>query len=76
MGVYRDSFTQGDVDAMIGFYRSNAGQAVIRKMPAVMQASMAEMQNRMKPMMQKLKRIEEETVAEIRAQQGTDKPRK
>lgn len=39
--VYSESFTQDEIDGMIGFYDSPSGKAVIAKMPVVMQKSMA-----------------------------------
>ena len=36
IGIYQQSFTQKDVDGMLTFYKSKAGQAVIAKMPVVM----------------------------------------
>jgi hypothetical protein len=68
--VYRDSFTQEEVDGMLAFYQTPSGKAVIRKMPVVMQKSMAEMQGRMGPLTEKLRGIQEETLAEIKAQAG------
>ena len=51
--VYQKSFTQQEVDGMIAFYKTPAGQAVISKMPVVMQNTMNEMQQMMGPIMQK-----------------------
>ena len=58
--VYRKSLTQEDVDGMLKFYQSRAGQALIAKMPAIMQKSMSSMQERMMPM---TKKIQEEVQA-------------
>jgi hypothetical protein len=69
--IYRDSFTQEEVDGMLSFYRSAAGEALIKKMPMVMHQSMLAMQERMGPMMRKIQRSIEETVAEIKASDGT-----
>jgi len=33
--VYRNTFSQHEVDGMLTFYRSEAGQAVIAKLPTV-----------------------------------------
>ena len=52
--TYQDSFNQQEIDGMLAFYRSPAGQAVIRKMPVVMRNMMGEMQKLMGPMMQKM----------------------
>ena len=65
--IYRDSFTQQEVDGMLAFYESPAGQAVIKKMPLVVQNTVAEMQNRMGPFLQKLIKLEEETIAQMKA---------
>ena len=65
--VYQNTFTQGEVDGMLAFYRTDAGRAVIVKMPAVIQTTMGEMQLRMQPLIQKMRAIEEEALAELRA---------
>ncbi|MGE5128630.1 MAG: DUF2059 domain-containing protein [Sphingomonadaceae bacterium] len=65
--VYRDTFTQGEVDGMLAFYRTDAGRAVIVKMPGVIQTTMGEMQLRMQPLIQKMRAIEEEALTELRA---------
>jgi uncharacterized protein len=64
--IYRDSFTQQEVDGMLVFYKSPSGQAVIKKMPLVMQNTMTEMQKRMGPIYQKIATMTKETIA------GTD----
>jgi uncharacterized protein len=66
--VYQKSFTQSEVDGMIAFYKTPAGQAVISKMPAVMQNTMNEMQQMMAPMMQRLQKMQQEVVAEMKAE--------
>lgn len=47
--IYKESFDQEDVDGLNEFYASKAGQALVNKMPTVMQRSMAIMQERMLP---------------------------
>ena len=66
--IYRDSFTQEEVDGMLAFYKSAAGQALIKKMPMVLQRSMNEMQGRMGPLMQKIQAMTEDTVKELEAE--------
>ena len=66
--VYQKSFTQQEVDGMIAFYKTPAGQAVISKMPVVMQNTMNEMQQMMGPMMQKIQRMQQDVVAEMKAE--------
>ena len=66
--IYQKSFTQQDVDGMIAFYKTPAGQAVINKMPVVMQNMMTEMQQMMQPMMQRIQRKQQDVIAQIQAQ--------
>lgn len=63
--IYAESFTQEEVDGMLAFYKSPAGEALIKKMPLVVQQSMTAMQERMGPMMQKIQAAIEDTVEEI-----------
>jgi hypothetical protein len=65
--IYRDSFTQEEVDGMIAFYESPAGRAVVRKLPLVMQNTMAEMQKLMRPVMEKLMKAAEDETARVRS---------
>lgn len=65
--VYRDTFTQKEMDGIIAFYKSPAGQAFVDKQPALMKNTMALMQQRMGPMMQKIQQMTEETAKEIKA---------
>src|SRR5205823_10830451 len=52
--IYRDSFTQEEIDGLIAFYQSPVGMAFVNKMPIVMQKSMTSMRTRMQPMMEKM----------------------
>lgn len=70
IGLYRDSFTQDEINGMLAFYRTPAGQAVIKKMPVLMRNTMVEMQKRMAGLMPKLQQIEQETLAELKTQPG------
>ena len=65
--VYQNSLNQEEIDGMIAFYKTPAGQAVIKKMPALMQQIMAEMPAMMGPLMQKLQPIAQEFEAELKA---------
>ena len=66
--IYQKSFSQAEVDGMIAFYKTPAGQAVIGKMPAVMQNTMEEMQQMMTPVMQKMQRLQQEVGAELKSE--------
>ena len=58
--IYSNSLTQEDVDGMITFYKSPAGQSFINKMPVIMQQTMISMQKMMAPMMEKMKIVSQE----------------
>jgi len=64
--IYRESFTQEEVDGLTAFYRSPIGVAYIDKMPVVMQKSMALMQERMGPMVDKINGVIEQAVREAK----------
>jgi hypothetical protein len=66
--IYQKSFTQGDVDGLIAFYKTPTGQALLTKMPVVMQNSMNEVQQMMQPMIQRIQRMQQEVVAELQAE--------
>ena len=65
--VYRNTFSQHEVDGMLAFYRSEAGQAVIAKLPTVMQQTMQAMQVRINELMPKLQQLQQDTVAQLKA---------
>jgi uncharacterized protein len=65
--VYRDTFTQREVEGMLKFYHSEAGQAVITKLPTVMQESMARIQGRVNALTPKIVQLEQDTAAQIKA---------
>jgi len=63
--IYGDSFTQSEVDSMIAFYSSPAGQAVVAKLPLVAQNTMAAMHEQMKSIMPQAQQIAKDTATEI-----------
>lgn len=62
--IYKDSFTQEEVDGLLAFYKSPAGQAMINKMPVVMQKTMVIVQQRMGPLMQKMEAAMKQSMEE------------
>ena len=72
--VYRQSFSQEEVDGLIAFYKTPTGQAMINKMPVVMQNTFNELQQRMGPMMRRIQRMQQEVVAEIQAEKAKKGP--
>ncbi len=63
--IYKDTFTQEEVDGQIAFYRSPVGTAVIAKMPAVMDATMVAMHQHMQNITPKLQAIAEKAQKEL-----------
>lgn len=64
--IYKKSFTQKEIDGMLSFYQSPAGQAVIKKMPLVMQMTMQMMESRMAVLIPKLEKISAESVEKLK----------
>jgi hypothetical protein len=69
MRTYRDSFTQDEIDGVIKFYKSAAGQAYVKKLPLVMQNVMREMQGFIKPVQEKMLAIQKESMQELKDSQ-------
>ena len=67
--IYRESFTQDEIDGIVGFYKTPAGQALINKMPQVTQKTMGEMQKRMMSLEGDLRKFQEEASAELQKHQ-------
>lgn len=67
--LYKDTFTQEEVNGIINFYKTPAGQAVLKKMPVLVQNSLVETQNRLRAIAPKIQQIQQEFAAEIKAQQ-------
>jgi hypothetical protein len=67
LNIYRTAFTQNEVNGMLAFYKTPAGQAVITKMPVVAQATIAAINNRGTPVAQQLKKVEDEAIAAAKA---------
>jgi len=67
--IYQKSFTQDEVNGMIGFYKTPTGQSVVAKLPLVMQNSMNETMKMMGPMMQRIQQMQQEVVAQMHSSQ-------
>src|SRR5581483_12494837 len=57
IAIYTDVFTEEELRAIIDFYKTPAGQALVDKQPLVMQKSMALMQEKMGAIMPKIQAI-------------------
>lgn len=67
IGIYRESFTQAEIDGMLAFYNSPVGQAFVAKMPAVLQRSSQLMQVLAAPMAEKMRGAMERAIAQARS---------
>lgn len=67
MAIYRDVFTQEELQGQLAFYRSPAGQAVIEKMPQVMQRSMEMTQQQMRTLFPRMQAAMRAALAEAKA---------
>lgn len=65
--IYQKSFNQQEIDGMIAFYKTPTGQAVLNKMPLVLQNTMTEVQQMLQPMMQHLQQKQHEIAAKVQA---------
>lgn len=66
--IYQKSFTQQEIDSLIAMYKTPGGQALLSKMPVVMQNSMAEMQQLMQPLLERVQHKQQELAAKIQAE--------
>lgn len=66
--IYEKSLTQEEVNGMIAFYKTPAGQAVITKMPLIMQNSMAEVWQMMGRLMQRVQQMQKDLMAQVQAE--------
>ena len=55
---------------MIAFYKTPAGQAVITKMPLILQNTMAEVGQMAGPMMERAQRMQKELIAQMQAERA------
>jgi hypothetical protein len=65
--IYREVFTQEEIEGLLAFYHSPAGQAMIEKMPQVMQKSLEVGQRHMNTLMPKVQAAVREAIAEAEA---------
>lgn len=67
MSVYRETFTQEELNGILEFYQSPAGQSFIAKMPTLMSKIMQQMPDLMAPMMEKAKQMGKDLDREMKA---------
>lgn len=65
--LYKETFSQEEIAGMLSFYQTPSGQAVISKMPSLVQKSMGEMQKTVAEATPKMQKIQADFVAEMKA---------
>jgi len=70
--IYRETFTQEEVDGLVAFYKSPAGIALVNKMPIVLQKTMGLTQSLLGPLMQKMEGLVKQAIEE--AKEAAPKP--
>jgi hypothetical protein len=63
--LYKDSFSEEEIAGMLSFYETTAGQAVIKKMPLLMQNYMLEVQKSISGIAPKMRKIQENFKTEM-----------
>ena len=66
--IYRDSFSQSEIEGILAFYKTPAGQAVVEKLPLLQQNMMSYLQQRMAVLLPQIQQMAKETADEIKAQ--------
>jgi hypothetical protein len=64
--IYQDTFDQEEIDGLVAFYQSPLGSAMVNKMPLVIQKSMASMQSRLQPMLERMKGAMEQALRDAK----------
>jgi uncharacterized protein len=69
--AYADTFSEADLDGIIAFYKTPAGQSIVAKTPELSTKTMTMVQDRIKDMQPKLAQMTEDYVNKMKA---TDAP--
>jgi hypothetical protein len=64
--AYREMFSQEEVDGLIAFYQTPVGQSLMNKQPELANRTMAILQQRMAPVMQRIQKMSEEAALELK----------
>ncbi|MEQ1742599.1 MAG: DUF2059 domain-containing protein [Candidatus Nitrotoga sp.] len=65
--LYKESFSEEEIGSMLSFYRTPGGQALINKMPELMQKTMLEIQMMLSGATPQMQKIQQDFIAEIMA---------
>lgn len=64
--VYGETFDQEEIDGLVAFYSSEAGQAFVNRMPALLQKTMTIVQSLMQTLLPKITTANEQALAEAK----------
>jgi uncharacterized protein len=64
--AYREMFTREEIDGLIAFYQTPAGQSLVNKQPELANRTMTILQQRMAPVMQRIQKMSEEAALELK----------
>jgi uncharacterized protein len=67
--IYRKALTQQEVDGMIAFYKTDAGRAVVAKMPTVAKQTMEVTLRRMQTLTPRVQQLQRETLERMKEPQ-------
>ena len=70
IAIYQKSFSQKEIDGLVSFYQSDLGQAVIHKMPIVLQNTMQAMQARSMQIRPRIQALQQEMVMQLQNTQA------
>ena len=65
--LYKETFSEEEVKGMLAFYRTPSGQAVIHKMPLLMQKVMLETNTMIRSMSPEMQKIQQDFASEMGA---------
>jgi hypothetical protein len=68
ISAYVETFTEDEIRAILGFYRTPAGQTFIQKMPLLMKKSVEISQKKIPEMIEKMQQITTEMIEEMRGE--------
>jgi len=65
--VYSKTFTQKEIDGISKFYQSKVGQAMVAKLPQVMQATSTALMSRLQAIIPRMQAMQQQLVADMKA---------
>ena len=68
--VYTETFTEEEIDGILNFYKTPAGQALLQKMPTLIQRSMQTGQQMVADVLPQIQKMTEDLKRKAAAQQG------